>query len=126
MLQTCPAARAGSALVESILALVLLGSGALALVGATAAAIRVVDEGDEQVTAIAAARNRVELLAAEGCQTLPAGIGFDSIFDSITGLRESWRVDGGGSTTRFATDSVEFADRAGRRRVAVAGRRISC
>src|ERR671927_1662812 len=94
-----PAARPGFTLAESVLALALLGSGALVVVVASATAVRSVAEGEAQVSAVVAARNRVELLAAGGCRTLRDG----TAFDSATAVRESWRISGGRSAARLIT-----------------------
>jgi hypothetical protein len=100
----------------------VLLSGTLVLVVASAAAVRVIAEGDAQTVAVLAARNRVERLAGVTCATLRDG----TAVDSATGLRESWRIVAGRSASRLAIDSVEYVDRAGDRRAVVIGRLILC
>ena len=115
--------KSGFTLAESVVALAVLVSGALVLVVASAAAVRVVSEGDAQTAAVLAARNRVERLAGATCATVRDGMAFDS----AVGVRESWRiVPGRRSATRFALDSVEYLDRSGDRRAVVIGRLILC
>ena len=105
--------RRGFALVEVVLALVLLAVGALALVGATGMALRSANAADSQSAAATAARNRVEMLAARQCATLADSAGADS----ATAIRERWTVTASRNGTRLVTDSVTYADQTGRRTI---------
>jgi Tfp pilus assembly protein PilV len=113
--------RTGFTIVEVIVALTLLACGALAVVAATATAVRAVDSADRQRTAIAAARGRLETLAASGCSHLTDG----TATDSLSGRRESWRVFASRNGVRLVTDSMSYADR-GTWRVAVLHRLVVC
>jgi hypothetical protein len=99
----------------------LLGSGALALVAASATAVRAVGSAEAQMRATSAARSRLEHLAAGPCSDLGPG----SSVDSAHGLREWWTVIRGRNGARLATDSVEYSDR-GAIRTLVLQRFIVC
>jgi prepilin-type N-terminal cleavage/methylation domain-containing protein len=105
--------RNGFTIIEVIIALTLLACGALAIVGASAAAVRAVDSADRQRHAITTARERLEDLAASGCSRLSGG----TATDSARGLRESWRIAAGRNGVSLVTDSVTYVDRAARRLV---------
>ena len=101
-----PTAR-GFALPELIVALALLSVGALAIVGASAAAIRSVGEAESQSAATAAARTRVEQLASAGCSAFRNTAGADSAGP----LREWWKVTVSRNGTRLIVDSVQYLER---------------
>jgi hypothetical protein len=85
----------------------LLACGALALVAASATAIRAITAAETQTRATAVARNRVEHLAAGGCSTLRDG----SAVDSSGAMRERWTVSMSRNGARLVTDTVEYAER---------------
>jgi Tfp pilus assembly protein PilV len=117
-----PGARVlGFTLAEVVVSLVLLAWGALALVAASAGAVRVVAEGEAQERATAAARNRIEQVAARGCST-PAD---SSSVDSSLGIRERWTVSPARNGVRLVTDTVDYGDHAATRTV-VLERLILC
>jgi len=102
----------GFALVEALVSLVLLSCGALALVAATAMAVRSTSAAERQSAATSLARYRVELLAAAGC----AGPGDQSGADSSAAwIRERWAVSASRNGTRLVTDTVRYVDQAGTR-----------
>jgi Tfp pilus assembly protein PilV len=121
----CPLASArdprGFTLAEIVVALTLLAWGALAVVAATAAAIRAIGSAESQVAAITAAHDRVERLASASCVDLQEG----SSADSARGIREWWTVTRGRNGARLVTDSVEYLDR-GAIRALVLRRLIVC
>ena len=114
--------RSAFTLAEIVVALTLLSSGALVLVVASAAAVRVVVEGDAEMLAATIARNRLELLAGGTCGRLQDS----TAFDSSSGARESWRVSRGRNGTRLLTDSVEYAGPSGPPRTVVLQRLVLC
>ena len=95
-------------LVETLVALVLLQIGMLAVAATGAVAARELAIARRTALATAAARNRVEALRGTACSGATAG--------SVTadGMVEAWRVTADGST-RSIVDSVEFALPDGRR-----------
>jgi Tfp pilus assembly protein PilV len=97
----------GFTLAEIVVAFTLLAWGALALVAATAAAIRAIGSAESQMAATTAARGRIEHLAARPCSNLQDG----SSVDSARGIHEWWTVTRGRNGIRLATDSVEYSDR---------------
>ncbi len=117
---TLPGPR-GFTIVEVVVALVLLASGALAVVAATAGALRAVRSADIERGAVVSARNRLEMLASIGCAQLDGGAAVDS-----TGqVGETWYVAAGHSGLRLATDRVRYADR-GSQRTVILHRVIVC
>jgi prepilin-type N-terminal cleavage/methylation domain-containing protein len=96
----------GFTLTEIVVALLLLASGALALVAASAGTIRAVRAAEAQERATMAARDRVEQLASGGCSGLQHG----SAVDSVLGLRERWTVTPTRNGVRLVTDTVEHID----------------
>lgn len=99
----------------------LLAWGALALVAASAGAVRVVGAAEAQQSATIAARERVEQLATGEC----AGPSDGSAVDSSLGLRERWTITPTRNGVRLATDSVEYTDH-GAPRVVVLERLVVC
>jgi prepilin-type N-terminal cleavage/methylation domain-containing protein len=97
----------GFTLPEVLLALMLLGCGALALVAASATAIRAITAAETQTHATAVARTRIEHLAAGGCSTLRNG----SAVDSSGAMRERWTVTTSRNGARLVTDTVEYTER---------------
>jgi hypothetical protein len=99
----------------------LLIVGALAVVAASAAAVRAVGSADAELAAMATAQRRLEELASRGCLAARTG----TAIDTSAGLRESWRVTVSRNGVRLATDSVEYVDH-GIPRVIVRGRLVVC
>ena len=97
----------GFTIVEVVVAMTLLVVGALAVVAASAAAVRAVGRADAEMAAMSTAQRRLEELASRGCPAAVSG----TAMDSSTGLRESWRVAGSRNGVSLVTDSVEFLDR---------------
>jgi Tfp pilus assembly protein PilV len=92
----------GFSLVETIVALVLLQFGMLALAAGAAVAARDLAAARRITLAHALARNRVEGFASLSCPAPQAGI------RETNGFIERWRVDSGGGR-RLISDSVVFA-----------------
>jgi prepilin-type N-terminal cleavage/methylation domain-containing protein len=115
-----PATR-GFTLAEVVVALTLLAWGALVAVAATASAVRAVGSAESQGAATAAARNRLEHVAALPCADLASG----SATDVARGIREWWTVTRGRNGARLVTDSVVYSDR-GAMRALVLHRLIAC
>jgi prepilin-type N-terminal cleavage/methylation domain-containing protein len=102
---------------EVILALMLLACGGLALVSASAGAIRAIGAAEAQERATMAAQERVEQLASTiGCARPEEG----TAIDSALGLHERWTVTPTRNGVRLATDTVAYADRADSHTVVVA------
>ena len=116
-----PSTRSGFTLPELIVALALLSVGALALVAATASAIRTVAEAGSQDAATLAARNRVEELASADCSILRDTAGADS---GPSG-REWWTVAASRNGTRLIADSIEYFYR-DRRQILALRRLVVC
>ncbi len=127
LLRTLPASRfplpavRGFTIVEVVIAMTLLIVGALAVVAASAAAVRAVGSADAELAAMATAQRRLEELASRGCLAARTG----TAIDTSAGLRESWRVTVSRNGVRLATDSVEYVDH-GIPRVIVRGRLVVC
>ena len=119
---TCSRATAhrGFTLAELVVALVLLGCGALALIAASASAVRGIGAAEAQERANAAARHRVERIASGECSAMREG----AFVDSVLGIRERWTITNGGGT-RLVTDTVAPLERADERRV-VLSRLVIC
>ena len=111
---TSPASRPlAFTLVEVLVALVLLSCGALGVVAASAMAIRSTSEAESQIAATAAARDRVELLAAGAC-----GVSRDTTgAETSPAIRESWSVRVSRNATRLVSASIEYDDRTGRQTI---------
>ena len=95
---------AGFTLVEVVVALLVLTSGVLGLAGSTAVMVRAVREAAREGAAAAAARRRIESLAARPCAALADGSARDGALD------ERWtvRVDSA-SRTALVTERVRDA-----------------
>lgn len=111
--------RPGFTLVETLVALVLLQIGMLAVAGTGAVAARELAIARRTALAAEVARNRVETLRAGACTASGRGSA------SANGLVESWSVVADGST-RAIVDSVEFPLPGGRRGVQVARAALLC
>jgi Tfp pilus assembly protein PilV len=111
----------GFTIVEVIVAMTLLVSGALAVVAATAAAVRAVGSADAQLLAMSLAQSRLEALASRGCSGAAGG----TAADSSSELREWWEVSRARNGVRLAIDSVAYTDH-GIRRVVVRRRLLVC
>jgi Tfp pilus assembly protein PilV len=107
-----PATRDGFALVEVVVSLVLLSCGALALVAATGMAVRSTTAAERQSAAAAVAQNRVELLAAAGCDPPGERAGAESAEEWI---HERWTVSAARNGARVLGASVRYVDQAGPR-----------
>ena len=105
----------GFTLAELIVALVILGCAAFALMTASASAIRAVGAAEAQTTATTVARRRIEQLASRECSALRNG----DVVHVLTGIREWWSVDGSGNGVVLVTDSVEYSDRSGTHGIAL-------
>jgi len=86
----------GFALVELVVAVLVLTVGVLALGGTAAAVTRMVAWGQRMGGAAAAAQARLEALRAGGCRSLGDGR------DSVGPYRLSWSVVAAGSLRRVA------------------------
>lgn len=93
--------RSGFTLIETLVALVLLQFGMLALAAGAAVAARDLAAAKRLRLAHGMARNRVEGLASLGCPPVGAGT------LTTNGFVEHWRVDPEGDR-RLITDSVAF------------------
>jgi Tfp pilus assembly protein PilV len=113
-------AHCGFTLAELVVALVLLGCGALALIAASATAARGIGLAEAQERANAAARHRVERIASGECSAMRDG----AFVDSVLGIRERWTITNGRGT-RLVTDSVAPLESADEGRV-VLSRLVLC
>ena len=111
----------GFTIVEVVVAMTLLIVGALAVVAASAAAVRAVGSAESELAALATAERRLEELALRSCLAAESG----TATDTSVGVRESWRVTVSRNGVRLATDSVEYLDH-GIRRFIVRGRLVVC
>jgi Tfp pilus assembly protein PilV len=102
----------GFTLVETLVALVLLQIGMLAVAATGAVAARELAIARRSAMAAEMARNRVETLRIGACATAGAGT------VNGNGVVESWSVTGTGAT-RSIVDSVEYALPVGRRKSVV-------
>ncbi|MEX2152125.1 MAG: type II secretion system protein [Gemmatimonadaceae bacterium] len=95
--------RSGFTLIETIVALVLLQFGLLAIAAVSAVAARDIAATQKSASALALARNRVELLRASACPTPTTGQA------SLPGrVAEFWVIEARGAM-RLISDSVTFA-----------------
>ena len=94
--------RAGFTLIEALVALVLFGIGALALVATTAVAARDLGIADRHARGHAMAVDRVARLRVTACAATATGSA-----GHPGGLAEHWRVGAAGSL-REISDSVEL------------------
>lgn len=99
----------GFTLIETVIALVLLQLGVLALVGTSGAVARDLAEAAARRRAHAAARNRVEILRAAACAEASTGTA-----RLQAGMVEIWRVEAKGAG-RLVVDSVTVPLGRGRR-----------
>jgi prepilin-type N-terminal cleavage/methylation domain-containing protein len=111
----------GFTIVEVVIAMTLLVVGALAVVAASAAAVRAVGSAESELAALATAQRRLEELAARSCLAAENG----TATDTSVGVRESWRVAVSRNGARLVTDSVEYLDH-GILRSIVRGRLVVC
>ena len=111
--------RKGFTLVETIVALVLVQFGLLAVAATSALALRDMAAATRASMARDMARERLELLRGSACEVNTAGSRV------IVGLNESWRVTGVGAV-RAIKDSVEYALPAGRRAQFVIEEKVLC
>lgn len=109
----------GFTLVETIVALVLLQFGMLALAAGAAVAARDLAEARRATVARTMARNRVEGLASSPCPAPASGT------LATNGFVEHWRVDPRGDR-RLIGDSVVFTSRNGGPAFFVARRTTLC
>ena len=86
-MRTPLASRRGFSLVELLVALVLLASGALVVAGTSTLVARAVGEGARRTTAARLARSTLDSLAALPCAALVAGS------DTARGVLVAWTVD---------------------------------
>ena len=112
--------RSGFTLVETLVALVLVQFGLLAIAATAAIALRDVATATRETRARQVARERIELLRIGACSAGNSdGIGVDRT------LTEHWRV-AGDSMTRVIRDSVDFPLPAGRRGRHVIEEKVLC
>jgi Tfp pilus assembly protein PilV len=108
-----PRPRRGVSLVELLVALTLLTTGLLAIVGTSAAIARSLGESRSDNLAAIVAQSRFELLAGTACTSLT----LDSWTSVDTrNVTEKYRVTDGGNNTRQVTDSISWTTREGTRR----------
>jgi prepilin-type N-terminal cleavage/methylation domain-containing protein len=96
----------GFTIVEVVVAMTLLVVGALAVVAASAAAVRAVGSAESELAALATAQWRLEEIASRSCLAPENG----TAMDTSVGVRESWRVAVSRNGVRLVTDSVEYLD----------------
>ena len=111
--------RKGFTLVETIVALVLVQFGLLAVAATSAMAMRDMAIAARAANAREVVRDRLELLRSTACAANTAGS------RATRGLTESWRVTGEG-VVRSMKDSVEYALPAGRRGQFVVEEKVLC
>lgn len=82
----CKESRAGFTLIEVIVAIVMLATGALALAGSAAVTVRRMAEAAHRSAAVAMARSRAESSLASPCLSLASGS------ETTRGIRSDWVV----------------------------------
>jgi Tfp pilus assembly protein PilV len=112
--------RRGFTLVETLVAVVLIDVGLLALVTAGAVVVRQSSGTRLRARAVQAAHNRLEQLGAAPCQRA-SGVSVGA----AAGVDESWSVDTLPNAVRQIRDSVTFSV-LGAPRALVLGTRLSC
>jgi Tfp pilus assembly protein PilV len=100
------APRTGFTVLESIVAMVLVNVGILALMSATTVAARAGLASHQRAAARRTAMNRIEWLSAQPCATAPTS--GDTTADVAPGSIERWRVTIPMSGIREITDSVGY------------------
>ena len=103
--------RAGTTLIELLVALVIITVGLLALAGAAAIVARDTAMGRREVALAWRARARLERLTSVPCNTLVGGS------TNSDGIDEHWAVSAGRNHTLRLVVTVTAPDRAGRRTV---------
>jgi Tfp pilus assembly protein PilV len=111
--------RRGFTLVETLVALVLVQFGLLAVAAASGIAARDISTATRIARARDAAHERVELLRPRACTATTEGSA------STAAWQEHWSVRGD-SVIRFVRDSVEYALPAGRRGRIVVEHAVLC
>ena len=111
--------RRGFTLIETLVALVLVQFGLLAVAATAALAVRDVAVAARETRARETARERMEQLRAGACSGDTGGARSDR------GVTESWSVTGD-SLVRIVRDSIDFPLPAGRRGRYVIEERVLC
>lgn len=111
--------RHGFTLVETVVALVLVQFGLLAVAALSAVAVREVASATRMASARDAARERVERLRPRACAEVTEGS------ESTPAMTEHWSVRGD-SVLRLVRDSVELRLPAGRRAQIVIEQAVLC
>lgn len=96
--------RLGFTLAEVLLALTILASAAVVIVSVTGAGLRATGDARDRALAVAAARHRLETLAAAGCDSIVSG----ASTDSTSGLAERWIVQRLRNGVGLIADSVQY------------------
>ena len=104
--------RSGFTIIEVIIAITMLAIGLLAMLGATAATIRVLGEGDRMVTAAYQATRQLEQLEAVGCDAATGGS------DTQQNVDLTWTV-AGSATSRSRAIMLTASYQMGKGRVKV-------
>lgn len=94
-------ARAGTTVVELLIALIIVTIGLLALAGAAAIVTRETAAGRREIALAWAARSRLERLTSGSCDALADGSA------AAAGIAERWTVAAGGNGTRRIMVTVE-------------------
>ena len=110
-----PRPRRGVSLVELLVALTLLTTGLLAIVGTSGAIARSLGESRSDNLAAMVAQSRFERIAGTECATLT----LDSWTTADTrNVTEKFRITDGGNNTRQIVDTITWTTREGTRRQA--------
>jgi prepilin-type N-terminal cleavage/methylation domain-containing protein len=88
--------RGGFTLIEVVIAIVVLGAGALALAGSAALTVRRMAEAARRSAAVSVARTRAELSLASPCGALASGS------ESARGIRSDWVVATGSASAELS------------------------
>ena len=88
--------RTGFTLIEVVIAIVVLGTGALALAGSAAVTVRRMAEAARHAAAVSMARTRAESSLASPCGSLASGS------EISRGIRSDWVVRGGAASTELS------------------------
>jgi prepilin-type N-terminal cleavage/methylation domain-containing protein len=113
--------RSGFTIIEVIIAITMLAIGLLAMLGATAATIRVLGEGDRMVTAAYQATGQLEQLEALGCDAASGGS------DTQQNVNLTWTVAGDStSRTRAILLTASYPMGRGRTKVDTFEKALQC
>ncbi len=116
--------RAGFTIIEVMIAVIILGVGVIALVGASAMVTRMIGAGKHSTEAVEVANSRIEQLRRLAYSTTPPCTHGSFAAGTATGpgYRESWTITSQANSIRIVTDSVVYRTAGGERPFALTTR----